>query len=157
MTTEADAVLDRSRITDVVIRFANAFDTQNWKCLRSCLADQVWTDDLAFRREKPGLVAADTYVAGRQSGLQGLVTMHVSTNHHVSVDGDKATCLSDYRIYRIDPARPTGDTRLDTAGSYEHGLVRVDGRWLINRIRQTVRRQSGSAEVRGALRRQAVG
>ncbi|HVN87631.1 MAG TPA: nuclear transport factor 2 family protein [Candidatus Binatia bacterium] len=148
---EIDWLVDRSLITDVVIGFANAFDAQDWTRLRSYLADAIWTDYSAFRNEPPGHTSADAYVTARAIGLQGLRTLHISTNHQVTVDGDTATCVSAYRIYRLDPKRPPAENRLDSAGRYEHGLARTKRGWLITRIRQTVLFTSGNADIHGAF------
>lgn len=146
---------DRAAVVDTVIAFANAFDAQDWQTLRRCLADEVHTDYSQFRGEAPAVVSADAYVAARQQGLAGLRTLHISTNHQVQIDGDRAECGSAYRIYRVDPQGRAGENRLDTAGRYEHALVRTAAGWRICAIRQTVVLQTGNPAIHGALRRGA--
>ena len=143
---------DRADIIDCIVRAAAAFDAQDWGALRACLADTLETDYSQFRGEPPATVSADAYVASRREGLAGLRTLHISTNHLVEASGDEATCRSAYRIFRVDPARPAGQNRLDTAGAYEHGLVRTADGWRICRIRQTVVVQDGDPAVHRGLK-----
>jgi hypothetical protein len=152
---DLQSLLDRTRIIDVIVGAANAMDAQDWRRLRACLADEIDTDYRDFRGEPPARVRADDYVAARRRGLAGLRTVHISTNHAVEIEGDRARCVSAYRIYRVDPAAPADQDRLDTAGHYEHGLVRAPGGWRISRIVQTVVVRAGHAAVHGAFRRAA--
>lgn len=147
-----DPLRDRALVIDVVLRAALAMDRQDWPLLRSCLAATLWVDYSAFRGTAPGPVSADDYVAARVSGLAGLRTLHTSTNHLVTLDGDRAACSSAFVIHRVDPARPAGEDFLDTAGRYEHGLARTADGWVIDRIVQTVVWSRGNPEVHGALR-----
>lgn len=145
-------LLDRVAITDAVVGSANALDTQDWDRLRAYLADELRTDYSEFRGEAPAIVSADSYVEARRKGISGLRTLHISTNHQVEIDGDRAKCRSAYRIYRIDPARAPGENRLDTAGHYEHDLVRAPLGWRICGIKQTVVLREGASHVHGAFR-----
>jgi hypothetical protein len=146
-------LLDRAAITDTIVGAANAFDTQDWAALRACLTDDLRTDYSDFRGEAPATVSADSYVEARRSGLRGLKTLHLSTNHQIEIDGDRAHCRSAYRIYRVDPTRAPGENRPDTSGHYEHELVRTASGWRICSIRQTVVFREGSLDVHGAFRR----
>ncbi len=145
-------LLDRTAITDTIVGAANAFDTQDWDRLRGFLADELRTDYSDFRGEAPSSVSADAYVEARRNGLRGLKTLHISTNHQIEIDGDRVRCRSAYRIYRVDPARAQGENRLDTAGHYEHDLVRAAPGWRICGIKQTVVLREGASEVHGAFR-----
>ncbi|MEO8602725.1 MAG: nuclear transport factor 2 family protein [bacterium] len=145
-------LVDRAAIVDVIIGFANAFDAQDWPRLRSFLADELHTDYSQFRQEPPGLVRADAYVEARRLGLAGVRTVHLSTNHQVSIAGDTAACVSAYRIYRLAPHLPAGENRLDSAGNYEHALARTSAGWRLTVIRQTVTIQEGNPLVHGGLR-----
>jgi hypothetical protein len=145
-------LLDRAAIVDTIVAIANAFDRKDWPRLRGCLASELEVDYSDFRGEPPARVSAHAYVAGRESGLAGLATLHISTNHEVEIQGDTATCRSAYRIYRIDPAVAAKSGRLDTAGHYEHRLARVGERWLVTAIRQTVVMLQGNRAVHRALR-----
>lgn len=149
-------LVDRADVVDTIVGAANAFDAKDWARLRACLAAELDVDYSDFRGEPPRRISADEYVAARQRTLAGLRTLHISTNHAVQVEGDRARCVSAYRIYRVDPAGAEGQNRLDTAGAYEHGLVRSPAGWRICRIKQTVVVNTGNARVHGAFRAPAA-
>jgi SnoaL-like protein len=144
---------DRVEIIDAVLRFSRAMDLQDWALLRSCLAAAVDVDYSDLRGEPPATVPADEFVASRATGLRGLKTQHISTNHLVSVDGDRAECSSCFLIHRLDPTGPAGDDTFDSAGHYTHRLQRTPQGWRIAAITQTVLWSRGNPEVHGALRR----
>jgi hypothetical protein len=144
-------LVDRAAIIDVIVGIANAFDAQDWPRLRSFLADELRTDYAELRNEAPAVVRADAYVEARRTGLAGVRTVHISTNHEVRLDGDEAECRSAYRIYRLAPHLPAGENRLDTAGAYEHTLRRTAAGWRVTAIRQTVAIKDGNPLVHGGL------
>jgi hypothetical protein len=147
--SELRDLLDRDAVRDLVIRFANAFDLRDWNVLRACLAPEVFVDYSAFRGDPPATITAESYVAARISALAALRTQHLSTNHQVTLSGDRAECFSAFLIHRISPA--SGEA-FDTAGHYWHGCARTPDGWRIDRIRQTVLWTRGNPEIHGAFR-----
>jgi SnoaL-like domain len=145
-------MIERVQIIDVVVGIANAMDEKNWQRLRQYLADEINIDYSEFRGEPPQQITAEAYVQQRVKGLAGLKTLHISTNHEVTVSNDYAQCRSAYRIYRFDPAREQGQDRLDTAGNYDHQLIQVEGEWRVTAIKQTVVMMTGNRQVHGGLR-----
>ena len=145
-------LVDRVDIIDTIVRFANAFDSKDWEALRSCLADEIEADYSQFRGDPPARMDADSYVAARQTGLEGLHTAHITTNHSVTVEGDTATCRSAYQIYRIVPRMQGSENRLDTVGHYEHDLARTDAGWCITSLPDGcgARRQSSNTQWRAS-------
>ena len=143
-------LLDRAAIVRTIVGIANAFDRKDWQRLRSLLADEIETDHSQFRGEPAATLRADAYVASRRHGLEGVRTLHISTNHEVVVRGDEADCYSAYRIFRV--SEGGSDQRLDTAGTYEHRLLRAGDGWLVKAIKQTVVVLSGDRSVHGAFR-----
>jgi hypothetical protein len=143
---------DRAQITDLIIRFANALDRQDWPRLRACLTPELDIDYSDLRGDPPGRVTADDFVAARVRGLAGLRTQHVSTNFEITVEGDRAECFSSFLIHRLDPAGPPDANTFDTAGHYHHGLRRTPEGWRIDRIEQRVLWSRGEPRVHGALR-----
>jgi 3-phenylpropionate/cinnamic acid dioxygenase small subunit len=145
-------LLDRDAVRDLVVRFANAFDLRDWNALRACLAAEIFVDYSAFRGEPPRTVTAEAYVDARASALAALRTQHLSTNHQVTLAGDRAECFSAFLIHRVAPAAPAGADTFDTAGHYWHGCARTPDGWRIDRIRQTVLWTRGTPEIHGAFR-----
>jgi hypothetical protein len=152
MDSELRGLLDHDAVRGLVIRFANAFDLRDWNALRACLGAEIFVDYSAFRGESPATVTAEAYVAARVSALSALKTQHLSTNHQVTLAGDRAECFSAFLIHRIAPAAPAGADTFDTAGHYWHGCARTPDGWRIDRIRQTVLWTRGTPEIHGAFR-----
>lgn len=145
-------MIQRTKIIDTIVGVANAIDDKNWQKLRAHLANEIDIDYFEFRGELPGQITAEEYIQQRVSGLTGLKTLHISTNHEVTITGNCAECKSAYRIYRLDPTSESGENRLDTAGNYIHQLTQIDGYWRITAIKQTVVVIAGNSQVHGALR-----
>lgn len=94
-------------------------------------------------------------MATRTSALAGLRRQHLSTNHQVTLTGDRAECLAVFLIHRVAPGAPGAPAGMDTfdnAGQYRHGCVRDPDGWRIDRIRQTVLWTRGRPEIHGAFR-----
>jgi hypothetical protein len=149
-----DWIIQRTKIIDTIVGFANAIDAKDkdWQKLRSYLANEIDIDYFEFRGEPPRQITTEEYIQQRVSGLTGLKTLHISTNHEVTIKGNYAECKSAYRIYRLDSSREFGENRLDKAGNYIHHLTQIDGYWRITAIKQTVVVIAGNRQVHGALR-----
>jgi hypothetical protein len=147
-----DWLRDRAEITDTVLRFALAFDRQDWALLRACLADRVDVDYADLRGEPRAVLSAEAFVAARARGMAGLRTQHLSASHLVTIAGDRAECVSAFLIHRLDPAAPAGQNTFDTAGHYTHGLHRMADGWRIDRIEQRVLWSRGQRAIHGAFR-----
>jgi len=92
---------DRAAVSDVVLGFARSLDIKDWEACRRCFLDEIETDYSDLRGEPPSRVKADDFVAKRRAALERLKTLHLSTNHLVTVDGDRATCVSAAVIHRL--------------------------------------------------------
>ena len=147
-----NSVADLLAVTDVIVGLANALDAKDWRALRSYLAPELEVDYSEFRGEAPCRMSAEAYVEARRQGLGDLKTLHLSTNHQVTLAGDQAACVSAYRIYRLDPRGEPGQNRLDTAGQYRHRLVRIGDAWRVTHIAQTVVLLEGNRAIHGAFR-----
>ena len=87
----------------------------------------------------------------RRRALEGLKTHHMSTNHLVTLDGDRATCVSAMLIHRLDPRRESDNT-FDTLAYYTHGLIRTTQGWRIARVQQRVAWNRGNPAVHPGAR-----
>lgn len=141
---------DRAAIIDVVLGLARALDLKDWGACRRCFTDVIETDYSDLRGEPPSTIKADAFVELRRTALERLKTLHLSANHLVTVEGDRATCVSAAVIYRL---RPEDGERFDTYCAYTHGLVRAGGLWKIGAIKQTVYWNTGNPDVHAGARR----
>jgi hypothetical protein len=156
----------RLAVVDAISRLCRAFDERDWKTMRSCLADTLFTDYSSFRGTPPTRLAAEEFVRLRQSGLTGLRTQHLCFNHLVTIEDEgahahaHARCLCYFIIHRW--PEQANDTRfLHTYGYYHFGLVKAtatatatatEERWLIESIEQIAIRSDGTLELHGAHR-----
>ena len=124
---------DRADIIDVVTAFAVALDTRDWDLLRSCLADPVEVD----YPDSVGVAtfAADDLVATAQRFFGRLdATLHISANHQIAIEGDRATCVSSLLAAHF--LASAGEESLQRqVGYYTNHLERLD-RWRIRRTEQ---------------------
>src|SRR5215216_2791340 len=116
--------------------------------LRTVLADEIYIDYSDFRGDKARLISADEFVNLRIKGLEDLKTQHLSTNHLVEIEGERAECVSNFLIHRVGQ----GGKLLDTSGHYVHNLRRENNLWIIERIRQNVLWSRGDKQIHGAFR-----
>lgn len=144
------ALHDRAAIIDVVLGIARALDLKDWAGCRRCFTDMIETDYSDLRGDPPSTIEADAFVELRRTALERLKTLHLSANHLVTVEGDRATCVSAAVIYRL---RPEDGERFDTYCAYTHTLVRAGGLWKIATIKQTVYWNTGNPEVHAGARR----
>jgi len=140
------ALADRQAIVDTVVRWASALDAKDWTAARSCFTDEVESDYGDLRGTGAERLSADAFVDLRRRALERLTTHHASTNHLVTLDGDRATCASAMLIHRLDPAR-AADNTFDTLAHYTHTLVRTPHGWRISRVRQAVAWNRGNAAI----------
>ena len=143
-------LIDRAAVSNVVLEFARSLDAKDWAACRGCLLDEIETDYSDLRGEPPSRVRADAFVAKRRVALERLKTLHLSANHQVTVDGDRATCVSAGVIHRL---RPEDGERFDTYCTYTHSLARTPAGWKIARVKQTVHWNTGNPDVHAGAKR----
>jgi hypothetical protein len=145
------ALVDRQEIVDTIVRYAHALDAKDWAAARACFAPEVEADYGDLRGTGPARVSAEAFVDLRRRALERLQTHHLSTNHLVTVEGDRATCVSATLIHRLDPAR-AADNTFDTLAHYTHTLSRTAHGWRITRVRQAVAWNRGNPAIHAGAR-----
>ena len=137
----------KERIIEKVLRFNYAMDLKNWQMLRNCLSDELEIDYSDFSEDSPRNMSVNEFIEWRKRDLDDLQTHHTSTNHIVSINGNKAECVSNFLIYRVGFDRTGRQSFFNTMGNYNHGFERKKGIWLINRITQNVFWTNGNRET----------
>jgi hypothetical protein len=145
------AIIDRQAIVDTIVRYAATLDAKDWAGAETCFAAEVETDYGDLRGTGPARIAAHAFVDLRRQALERLKTHHMSTNHLVTLDGDRATCQSAMLIHRLDPSRETDNT-FDTLAHYTHTLARTAGGWQVTRVRQSVAWNRGNSAIHAGAR-----
>lgn len=127
-----DDLVDRTRITDHVLRYATGIDRHDWKLYRSIFADQLTIDFSSWSGEPATRMNADDWVAGVRATLEPFdATQHVLTNFVIGIDGAEATCSCYMAAHHH---LVTGDLREmhSIGGYYVHHLRRAAESWLIH-------------------------
>ena len=128
------ALEDRAAITDIAIRFAYALDRADWDLYGSTLADEVFVDFREATGIDPRIWTRGDWCRFAAEVLNGFVSrQHISTNHRIEVDGDRATCLSYMYAQHYLPGAPGGDDLL-MRGWYEYEMLRCPRGWQIDRM-----------------------
>ncbi|BAZ27367.1 hypothetical protein NIES4073_82850 [Kalymmatonema gypsitolerans NIES-4073] len=119
-------LLDRAEISDIVTRYAMGMDLQDWKLFRSCLSDQVEADYSEATGQPAATLKANDFVAFIQSILstEKLRTQTLSTNNAITIEGDRATCVSYYVAQHYLPKDSGSGEAFKTVISYQLSLIR---------------------------------
>jgi uncharacterized protein (TIGR02246 family) len=128
-TAQLQWLVDRAEVGDRLIAFAHALDAGDWAGYGA-----LYTEDGSF--EVPGvfrLAGREALVGGTTKALGAYEgTWHLSSNHAIDVDGDRATTRSYlHGVHRLQGGR---SHHADGAGWYDCTLVKVDGRWLFDTV-----------------------
>lgn len=141
LAEQVNYLLDRTAISDLLIAFARAIDTKDWKGYEDLLTENGTIEiPVKMPDGSPvvhvGREGTGEWVAGndKRPGLGRFVqTHHMSTNHQITIDGDTATTHSYAQcIHRLneDPARVW-----ELGGWYTCKVHRVSGHeWKFVRV-----------------------
>jgi len=128
-TTRLRSLLDRADICELLAEYARCLDAKDFAGYAA-----LFTEDGALR--KPG---------GGHRGRAGLAeyveaelghyhrTHHLSANHRVEVDGDRATSHSSMHAVHLRSADDPTDW-WSVGGWYDNTYQRVDTTWLIHTV-----------------------
>jgi hypothetical protein len=114
-------------IINVINLYPLAVDTLRWD-----LFDQIFTPDI---QANFGGAAGWADLASLKRDFETIhrpfeATLHVTTNHQVIVNADRANCIS-YVHGRFIRQVPVGGSMFESAGWYDDLLIRTDKGWRI--------------------------
>ena len=135
--TTLQIFLDRTAISDLVIQYARSLDSQNWQLCRSCFTDEIEMDYYEYTGKPATKFRADEFIAFNSYALSDLKTQHLSTNHQITLDGDKATCVSNM-VALHHRSNNRGENFFNMHGYYTMNLVRTVNDWKIQKIKQSL-------------------
>ena len=117
---------DDAQIVAVLIRYARAIDTKDWKLLRTCFTDDVTSDygDIGSWRGVRDLVG---FMEAAHAGMGP--TQHRLSNFQVDVHGERASSVTYVHAVTVLASDP--DDWIDTIGIYEDLLTRTADGWRI--------------------------
>lgn len=137
-------VYDWNVISQTISRFFFALDGKDWDGLRNVIDDEFNLDASKLTGMPSVSKPADQFIdetAQRNGGFDG--TLHLNTNHVVTVDGDHAVAQAN--MYAPHWVGPDVSDYYMSAGMYEVDLVRRSDGWRMTRLALTIWREEGDA------------
>ena len=120
--------MDRAAIVDVVVAYATALDTKDWKML-----GEVFTEDASWEysgSDEP-LRGRDAIVARLGAGVERYdAPRHLDGNHVAVVHGDEAEHTCYFQAQHVRRGLPDGETIL-VGGRYDDRLRRTPDGWRL--------------------------
>jgi hypothetical protein len=122
---------DVTDIIGVINLYALAVDTRRWD-----LFERIFTVDVEADFGGANTWSDRASLQGDFATIHGIfdATQHVTTNHLVSVHGDRATAMS-YVHGRFIRRLPEGDDMFESCGWYDDRLIRTVHGWRIEQRR----------------------
>jgi 3-phenylpropionate/cinnamic acid dioxygenase small subunit len=138
---------DREAVRDVVIRYATGIDRRDWEMYRSCFTNEVEIDFTSWTGGSPNTFAVDQWVELVKRTLSGFIsTQHTSTNHVITIERDKATCVSYMQAQHYFPNDEIEGT-YTIGGYYTNNLERTSAGWKIKKCKLTVTWTTGNRKL----------
>ena len=126
-------LLDRMEIIDIENRYATGVDNRDRDLYRSCFTDEIELDMSGMGLGEPSKVSAEVWAdqaIALVSGFQS--TQHMITNHVITIEGDRATCVAYVQAQHYNP-----ENMLTVGGYYTNTLVRTAEGWKISKLKLT--------------------
>lgn len=128
---------DYAAIINAVNGAAIFADLRDWQRCRQSFAERVEFDYSSLVGGEPAVIAADQQMQQWSAFFASTfkTTQHILGSHVVVVNGDRATCLSNFQAHHtyLDPSKGVWVL----SGFYNHELVREGGSWQISKMKMT--------------------
>jgi hypothetical protein len=132
---------DRDELVELMSRYANMSDTQDWDELpRSVFCDE-FTSDFSSLGAQVATVSRDAWCKQTKRAFAGwTATHHAITNHRIAIDGDRATIRAHVRAEHWAPAEVAADgpNCWLVVGFYDNNVVRTSEGWRLSSVKLTV-------------------
>jgi hypothetical protein len=135
---------DRAAIINAVNGIAMFADLRDWQRCRQSFTDEVEFDYTAMTGGKPATVPADKQIQQWSEFFKSTFrsTQHLLGSHVVTVNGDTATCVSNFQAHHTYLDAKKGIWIL--SGVYEHSLVREGNAWKVNKMKMSIAWETGN-------------
>lgn len=141
------AIVDERAVIAIADGVDNAVDARDWTRARSYFADKVLADFSTLTGQPPATISAEDLIGGWSGNLKGSKTsLHLRTNHQVTIAGDRATVVSHGYAWNRMPGQ--GDPLWEVWGTYEHRLTRTTDSWKIDGFTFRMTHERGNSWVK---------
>lgn len=125
------ALIDKDRILDVLLRYARGVDRRDWALVRAAFFEDGYDDHADFKGTRDDFIA---WVRERHDAPSLLKSTHLLGNCLVEFASESIAAVETYFIARLELAPNASEHRamLDAqhAGSTQNSLVEVFGRYV---------------------------
>jgi hypothetical protein len=137
-------LVDRAEISDLLFAYAHFIDTTQWEPFFALFTDDAelhypWHGPLRFGE-------TDMLSVWEEAFRDFWATQHISSNHRIEIDGDRATTTSYVHAAHMRDAANYGD-HFDIGGWYRCEMVRTPAGWRIARLRLNCLWQDGGSQA----------
>lgn len=138
-------LVDRADVSETITRYFTALDHRDWVEMRATLAGTIDLDFSELFGDPRAVLDSDGFVEFARAVLTGFrATQHISPNHLVHVDGDRAECQAYmYAWHTVPPIEPGAEDTFTLRGHYVAGLVRAEDGWRMDKLHMGVWDEAG--------------
>ncbi|MFE4756795.1 nuclear transport factor 2 family protein [Streptomyces mirabilis] len=141
-------LVDRSEISETVIRYFRALDLQDWPAMRATLTDTLDLDFSELFGDPREVVASDDFVGAAPHRMGGFrATQHISPNHVITIDGDSAEMTAYMNAWHVVEGPDGIEQTYVLRGSYDITMRRMSDGWRMSRLRMRVWHETGNKDV----------
>ena len=145
---------DRDELVELMSRYANVPDTQNWDELpRSVFCDE-FTSDFSSLGVPVTTFSRDAWCQRTKQVFAGwTATHHAVTNHRIAIDGDRATIRAHVRAEHWAPPEVAGGgpNCWLVVGFYDDVAVRTPEGWRLSSVTLTLIHQENETLLAASM------
>ena len=135
---------DKIEIIETVNKIALMSDLRDWEEVIAQFTEPVEFDYTSLTGGQASTVAAQTQVKQWEEFFAQTfkTTQHILGSHAVTVNGDKATCISHFQAHHVFLDSSKGQS-WTLGGTYNHELTRTPDGWKVNKMKMTATWEEG--------------
>ncbi|MFF5706487.1 nuclear transport factor 2 family protein [Streptomyces sp. NPDC012794] len=126
---------DRAELRELFDRYITALDTHDGTGDDETAFAALFTEDATFAFPIGVCTGIEAFAAFQREARQRWArTHHLSTNHSVVLDGDRATLRAQQLTTHVHHGADGPEARFDVGGYSEAGAVRTEAGWRLNHV-----------------------
>ncbi|MDQ6696032.1 MAG: nuclear transport factor 2 family protein [Actinomycetota bacterium] len=145
---------DRDELVELMSRYANMPDTQDWDELpRSVFCDE-FTADFSSLGTPVTKVSRDAWCQRSKQAFAGwTATHHAITNHLIAIEGDRGAIRAHVRVEHWAPREVAADgpNCWLIVGFYDNVAVRTPEGWRLSSVKLTMTHQENEALLAASM------
>jgi hypothetical protein len=145
---------DRDELVELMSRYANIPDTQNWVELPLSVFCHEFTADFSSLGAPVATLSRDAWSQQSKQAFTGwAATHHAITNHRIAIDGDRANIWAHCRVEHWVPPEVAGGgpNCWLVVGFYDNAAVRTPEGWRLSSVKLTLTHQENEALLAASM------